>query len=123
MGKIFVVTEGEYDDYRILGVTTDRVVAERMAELHDDGFYTPDIEEYDDTTAEDIADEKPAWNITIWDGGRIDANRRSIPYDPDVDSKTYTRLIDHTYIIVGAESEEEAIEEAKKWRDEHDSNN
>lgn len=123
MGKIFVVTEGEYDDYCIIGVTTDRAVAERLAELHDDGYYTPDIEEYDDTQMADIAKLKPAWNVTIWDGGRIDANRRTIPYDPNADSKTYTRLNDHTYIVVGAESEEEAIEEAKLWRENHDSNN
>lgn len=119
MGKIFVVTEGEYDDYHILGVTTDRAVAERIVELHDDGYYTPDIEEYDDTTA----DEKPAWWVELWDDGRFQARKQNSPYRPENYREIYTRINDHVICIVPGETEEEAIEEAKKRRVEHDSNN
>lgn len=123
MGKIFVVTEGDYDDYHIVGVTTDRAVAERIVELHDDGYYTPDIEEYDDTTAEDIADEKPAWWVELWDDGRIDADKQSYPYDPHNYYETITRFNDRLSCIVPGNTKEEAIEEAKKRSDEYDSNN
>ena len=123
MGKIFVVTVGEYDDYHIVGVTTDRAVAERIVELHDDGWYTPDIEEHDDTTAEDIANEKPGWCVDLWDDGRLQAHKQSIPYRPENYHEIFTRINDHVICIVPGETEEEAIAEAKKRRDEHDSNN
>ena len=113
MGKIYVVTEGEYDDYRILGVTTDRAVAERLVELHDDGWYTPDIEEYDDTTAQDIENEKPAWNVTLWNDGRIDVDKQSSPYHPECYYETVGKFIDRIQFIVPGNTKEEAIEEAK----------
>lgn len=122
MGKIYVVTEGEYDDYRILGVTTDRAVAERLVELHDDGWYTPDIEEYDDTTIQDIENEKPAWNVRLYDDGEIFAERRPCPFNADDYYTTITKFNDYTAFIVPGNTKEEAIEEAKKRRDEYDSN-
>lgn len=48
--KVFVITEGDYSGYRIVGVTTDVGVAETYCSLHSrhDGFgFNPTIEEYD----------------------------------------------------------------------------
>ena len=49
--KIYVVTQGEYSDYHIEGVTLDRQKAERWVELYNDsvGKYHDDaqIEEYE----------------------------------------------------------------------------
>lgn len=125
MGKIYVITEGEYDDYTILGVTTDRAVAERMVELYSDdhGWYSPKIEEHDDTQMAEIADKKPAWNVTLWFNGGIDAERRCSPYEPECYTREEIKWFDRTEYIVPGNTREEAIEEAKKRRDEHDSNN
>lgn len=48
--KVFVITEGDYSDYHIVGVTTDVGIAETYCSLHSrgDGFgFNPTIEEYD----------------------------------------------------------------------------
>ena len=124
MGKIFVVTSGEYDDYNIIGVTTDRAVAERLVNLYDDGWDVLNIEEWDDMKIQDVENEKPAWNVTIYDGGdAVDVTKLSMPYNAENFNEVTTKYLDRTVFIVPGETEEEAIEEAKKRRKEYDSNN
>lgn len=124
MSKIFVVTSGEYDDYTIIGVTTDRAVAERLVNLYDDGWDVLNIEEWDDMKMKDIENEKPAWNVTIYDGGdAVDVTKLSMPYNAENFNEVTTKYLDRTIFIVPGDTEEEAIEEAKKRRNNYDSNN
>lgn len=47
--KAYVITEGDYSDYHIVGVTMDKNVAKTYCDLHTDKhkFFVPRIEEYD----------------------------------------------------------------------------
>ena len=46
MAKYYAITSGEYSDYHIVHITTDKKLAEAYVKLHDDGGMQ--IEEYDD---------------------------------------------------------------------------
>ena len=49
--KVYVVTQGEYSEYHIVGVTLDREKAERWLELYNSEkgkyYYVAEIEEYE----------------------------------------------------------------------------
>jgi hypothetical protein len=51
--KIYVITKGEYSDYRIVAVAIDPEKADQLAEFFSDRYDTAEVEEYD---TEDVPD-------------------------------------------------------------------
>ena len=45
--KVYVIAQGEYATYHIIGVTLDREVAEKCVKVHEAEYDPPRIEEYD----------------------------------------------------------------------------
>lgn len=65
----YVVTKGNYSDYHIIGVTTDRGVAEQIVNRFSGDAYWDQarIEEYPDGSVV----LKPAWNVSFNRGGAV----------------------------------------------------
>lgn len=59
--KIYVVTQGEYSSYHIIGVTTDPKVAEVIKQKFNDSWGEPEIEVFED--AEFML--KPCWRVNF----------------------------------------------------------
>lgn len=78
--KVYVITQGVYSDYHIVGVALDKEKAERIASFFDSD--STNIEEYD-TEKWDISDGRYLYSIRIDKGGiRIIENEDF--YDPNV---------------------------------------
>lgn len=61
MKKIFIVTDGEYSDYRILAVYDDRTLAELFA-----ARANAEVEEHDlNPIAEEVRSHKPLFHVKI----------------------------------------------------------
>lgn len=69
--KIYVVTQGDYSDYHIVGATTDRELAEKIAAKFTTRHDDCQIEEYGD--AEVML--RPAYAIYFNDSGNVDSTR------------------------------------------------
>ena len=55
MGKLYAITEGEYSDYRIIGLCSDKARAEKICEQYNTkNYYEAKIEEFDDGAAIDV---------------------------------------------------------------------
>ena len=60
--KVYVITQGEYSDYHIVGVTLDKEVAEKCVKVHSrERWSNPRIEVYD--TDEFRKYTKPCWIV------------------------------------------------------------
>lgn len=57
--KIYVITEGDYSDYHIIGVTLDRKKAETYCRVSQNNNYAPDVEEYETDLFDSIEGRKP----------------------------------------------------------------
>lgn len=68
--KVYVVTEGDYSDYHIVGVTTDLETAKAYCEVSTDRWYEPKIEEYDTKAFADIRTVKP-YRATMEEDGTM----------------------------------------------------
>ena len=76
---IYVVTCGEYSDYRIIAATTDKEKAERIHAMYCAGYGSNranDIEEYIDGK---IEDSYPDWSVDLDSEGNV--TRIDGPYD------------------------------------------
>lgn len=82
--KIYVVTAGEYSDYHICAVTTDRERAEFLKKWYWD-YDTPEIEEYIDGDLETPtkADLIPIWFISCDPNGEVRSCRIQSYCEPD----------------------------------------
>lgn len=58
---IYVITKGDYSDYRIVAATVSKETAQRIAKR-----YEADIEEYEDAV---IIPDKPIWLVRVSDNG------------------------------------------------------
>lgn len=56
--KIYVITQGSYSDYHIIGVTEDRIKAENIQKIFNKAYCGAEIEEYD---TEDINIIQPGY--------------------------------------------------------------
>ena len=81
---IYVITKGEYSDYHICGVTTDKERAEYLRK-----FYTRDgdealIEEYLDGApdAGSYRELKAVWMVLIMHTGQVSADLYSYAFEP-----------------------------------------
>lgn len=58
--KLYAITKGEYSDYRIISLTTDKEKAIKIAKLFDEGYEETQIEEYEDGEYDKFLDCKYA---------------------------------------------------------------
>ena len=70
--KIYVITEGDYSDYHIIGVTLDRKNAEAYCKLSRSNYYAPDVEEYETDLFDGIESRKP-YSVIMYKDGRVEA--------------------------------------------------
>ena len=69
--KVYVVTEGDYSDYHIIGVTTDRKKAKQYCELTKGRWYEPQIELYEtDSFTPDITAYK-VYDVGVYANGNV----------------------------------------------------
>lgn len=71
--KVYVITKGDYSDYGICAVATDRETAEKLQIKYSDCWDGAEIEEYD--TDHDVSGDfdKIYWNVQICCNGDSDA--------------------------------------------------
>lgn len=130
--KIYVVTEGDYSDYHIVGVTTDRETAEAYCEVSTNRWYEPKVEEYDTKAFADIRTAKP-YRATMEEDGTmtVEEEDRS-SYEGAVEHQVYHMrrrggLSTYYEVLVLAEDEQHArkiaadyIAEAKWEEQQHE---
>lgn len=80
--KVYVITEGDYSDYHIIGVTLDKATAMKYVELHtsEDDYFIPRIEEYDSDTISYISKEDMlGWLLSVNREGLVKCDRSDLP--------------------------------------------
>lgn len=80
--KVYVITQGCYSDYHIVGVALDKEKAERIKSFFDRDYYSAEIEEYD-TEKWDLSDERNLYSIRIY-RDEISVIDNDAYYDPNV---------------------------------------
>ena len=87
--KVYVVTEGDYSDYHIVGVTTEREMAEAYCEVSTDRWYKPRVETYDTEDFADVRTVKP-YRATMEEDGTttVEEEDRS-SYEGAVEHRVY----------------------------------
>lgn len=69
--KIYVITKGDYSDYHICGVSTDKEQAEKLARFFTDKWDDAKVEEYDTDRYELLSDNKKVYRILFYENGNI----------------------------------------------------
>ena len=72
MKKIFILSEGSYSDFHIVGAAEDKETAELLSEKWDCGY-----EEYKLNTREDAKyiQNKTLYNVTVWENGNSEVEK------------------------------------------------
>lgn len=108
---VYVITEGSYSDYHIVGVTLDKKTAKQFVKNRKDKSDNFEIEEYDTGFIKEVI-EKQAFFVRY----DIEANRYSV-YDQSVrycekNGKVFrSRFVYHTDVF--ADNEQEALKIGK----------
>lgn len=79
---VYVITEGDYSDYHIIGVTLDKETAMKYVEIHTnkDNYFVPKIEEYDSNTISYIAKEDAfGWLVVLNSEGLVKCEESDFP--------------------------------------------
>ena len=75
--KFYVVTKGDYSNYHIVAITTDKKKAERLKELHKSKYLPTRIEVFEENTTKDF----PVFEVFANENGEIlEINLQDIPY-------------------------------------------
>lgn len=77
--KIYVITEGDYSDYHIVGVTLDRKKAEAYCKLARGNYYVPDVEEYKTDLFDGIESRKP-YSVKLSKDGLVEVKELDSGY-------------------------------------------
>ena len=116
---IYVVTQGSYSDYRIVAVTLNKEIAEKIAAKFSNDWDECKIEEYGD--AEVML--KPAWYIYFDKNGNVcDTTECNSDYDYHNIGEVYEKNHIyyggnyHIYVVVSADNLESAIKIAAEKR-------
>lgn len=127
--KVYVITQGEYSDYHILGVSLDRERAERIVQLYNDDnalWNQPIIEEYE-TDVIDVQMQGLLYTATRTEEG-IFLNRTDYDFEQDLErlnkvergtAKIGGRL-PPPHVIVMAKNREQALKKASDLFAEYD---
>lgn len=128
--KIYVITAGEYSDYHIVAVTTDKEKADNFVKIHNESkrFYYDDayVEEYDTDDFDIAVDDHNAKYFKVfcdWDYAqgceKIECDEiDSLDYIADRNSQYYTLRIgdmSRWKFYCTAKDEEHAIKKATDW--------
>ena len=74
--KVYVITEGSYSDYHIVGVTLDRDKAERAAKLVEGVCSYPEIEEWE-TDEVDLIKDGSAYDVILFSNRTVEVRKCS----------------------------------------------
>lgn len=112
--KVYVITEGEYSDYHIIGVAESREKAKRISNMFEGSFSLPNIEEYD--TDFWVKDDRQAYCVRVNAEGKISIGR--LWHDEPIGIVTERRdwitgKIDGYSVIVYAKDEKHAFKIAQ----------
>ena len=130
--KVYVVTEGDYSDYHIVGVTTDRETAEAYCKISTGDWYEPKVEEYDTKAFADIRTAKPYRVIMEEDGTTTTEEEDGFSYESAVEHQVqhirrWAGKPSYYEVVVLAEDEQHArkiaadyIAEAKWEEQQHE---
>lgn len=109
--KVYIITKGDYSDYHICAVTTDKKKAEILCKAYNDldGWYKAEIETYD--TDEFLTEIENG--LKLYDC-RMERNKPMVIYEVDLD---YTNSSDFNvrykhytyYVCVWAKDKEHAL--------------
>ena len=108
--KVYIITEGEFDDYQICAVTTDIVSAERLKKVYSRDWSEARIEVYETQL---VADEpKTYYTVELKPEGTV-LNCEKRYFIPDTEPNTEFRLgFDYIIINVITDDEFEAVRTA-----------
>lgn len=128
--KIYVITAGEYSDYHIVAVTTDKEKADNFVKVHNDSkrFYYDDayVEEYDTDDFDIAVTDRNAKYFKVFGEWNYAQNCVEIECD-EIDSLEYIAERNSQYynLMIGdgsrwkfyctAKDEDHAIKKATDW--------
>lgn len=128
--KVYVVTEGDYSDYHIVGVTTDLETAKAYCKISAGDWYEPKVEAYDTKDFADIRTAKPYRVIMEEDGTTTTEEEDGFSYESAVEHQVqhirrWAGRPSYYEVVVLAEDKQHArkiaadyIAEAK-WEEQH----
>lgn len=111
--KVYVITKGEYSDYGICAVTTDKEKAELLREKFSDRYEPADIEEYDTDASDNLLKYKNVYDCYYYlDSKDITIRETSWSWLTVGDLYPYLLDKDRIYVKVNADNEEMALKKA-----------
>lgn len=83
--KVYVITEGVYSDYRIVGVSLDRKTADTVAEMlnKEESYYGAEVEVYDTETIGDVYNGYKRYTVFQMQNGECVAKFSDLDLDSD----------------------------------------
>lgn len=83
--KVYVITEGIYSDYRIVGVSLDRKTADAVVEMlnKDQTYYDAEVEVYDTETIGDVYNGYKRYTVFQMPNGECVARFSDMDLDSD----------------------------------------
>lgn len=81
--KVYVITEGDYSDYHIVGVTLDWKKAEAYCRVARSDLYAPEVEEFDTDLFDSIESRKP-YSVIMYNDGRVEAEEFDFEYSYEI---------------------------------------
>lgn len=91
--KVYVITEGDYSDYHIVGVVLDRKKAEAYCRVARGNYYVPDVEEYETDLIDSIEGRKP-YSVRMSKSGRVEVKELGSGY-------SYEAAVEHNAHHIG----------------------
>lgn len=108
--KIYVITKGEYSDYRICAVATDPEKADALAKFYSSKYDTAEVEEYDTEDAPDLTKGMNLFRICFSPAGDVVDIRDVLPEVwEDGEIREFKHEPGFVYAVVQANTEEDAI--------------
>ena len=93
--KIYVITEGGYSDYHIVGVTLDRKKAEEYCKLARGNYYVPNVEEYETDLFDGIESRKP-YSVKLSKDGLVEVKELDSGYSYESAMEHYAHTIGYS---------------------------
>lgn len=121
--KVYVITEGIYSDYRIVGVSLDRKTADAVVEMlnRDNNYYNAEVEVYDTETIGDVYNGYMRYTVFQMPDGECVARFSDMDLDSDFNKPWKMQKImrdrknnPHLGVHVKAKSEHDALKIASE---------
>ena len=78
---VYVITEGDYSDYHIIGVTIDKKTAEAYVALRTGKYFQPRIEEFDTEQISLLTDPDLKCYLVFVENGKYSAQETDIGFE------------------------------------------